>query len=189
MKRIILASTSPRRQELMQKLGVPFEIIPGDYEEDMTLAMPPHELAKFLSLGKARAVADKEQGVIIGSDTFISFEDKVLGKPHTAEKAKEVLSMLRGKQHSVLTGHAIIDTETGKIINDAVEAKIFFRDYSDQEIDDYIATGEPLERAAGYAIQGGGKIFVEKIEGDYDTVVGLPVTEIEQALKNLGVSA
>ncbi len=188
MKRIILASTSPRRQELMAKLGIPFKVIPGDYEEDMTLNMPSLELAKFLSLGKAQSVAGKEQGIIIGSDTFLAFEDKVLGKPHTAEKAKEVLIALRGKQHSVLTGYAVIDTETGTVINDVVEAKVFFNNYSDQDIDSYIATGEPLERAGGYAIQGGGAGFVEKVEGDYDSIVGLPVKDIAVALKGLGIS-
>ncbi|MEI6316437.1 MAG: nucleoside triphosphate pyrophosphatase [bacterium] len=183
-RKIILASTSPRRKELLAKTGLAFEICPGDYEEDMTLQMEPKELAKFLSLGKAQSVVSKfPDALIIGSDTFLSFEDKVLGKPHTPEKAKEMLQMLRGNMHSVLTGYAIIDTKNNKIINDVVETKVCFKNYSDQEIDEYIATGEPLERAGGYAIQEIGKKLVEKIDGDLDSAIGLPVKNILESLK------
>jgi septum formation protein len=187
-KKIILASTSPRRKELLAKTGLQFDIIAGNYEEDMTLSLPPMELAKFLSKGKAESVAKNHPGIIIGADTFIAFENKVLGKPHTPERARETLSMLRGKQHSVITGYAVIDTETGKVINDAVETKVFFRNYSDEEMDAYIATGEPLDKAAAYAIQSGGAAFVEKIEGDYDSIVGLPVANIIEVLKGFGVA-
>ncbi len=183
-RKIILASTSPRRKQLLEKTGLVFEICHGDYEEDMTLKMEPKELAKFLSLGKAQSVISKfPDALIIGSDTFIAFEDKVLGKPHTPEKAKEMLQMLRGKQHSILTGYAIIDTKNNKIINDVVETKVFFKNYSDQEIDEYIATGEPLERAGAYALQELGARLIEKIEGDRDSAIGLPVENILQSLK------
>ena len=188
-KRIILASTSPRRKELLSKTGLEFEVISGDYEEDMTLPMSPKELVKFLSRGKAESVAKKYKGIIIGADTFIAFDNKVLGKPHTAEKARATLAMLRGKQHSVLTGFTIIDTESGKSFSDVVEATVTFRNYSDEEIEAYVSTGEPLDRAAAYAIQGGGAAFVEKIEGDYDGIVGLPVTAVTEALKEFGVNA
>ncbi len=183
-RKIILASTSPRRKQLLEKTGLHFEIFPGNYEEDMTLPMAPRELAKFLSKGKAESVVSRfPDALIIGADTFISFESKVLGKPHTAEKAKEMLSMLRGKQHSVLTGFAVIDTKSGKIINDVVETKIYFKNYLDKEIDDYIATGEPLDKAGAYTLQGIGEKLIEKIEGDRDSAIGLPVDHVLKALK------
>ena len=150
----------------------------------MTLQMPPKELAKFLSLGKAQSIVSKyPDALIIGSDTFIAFEDKVLGKPHTAEKAKEMLQMLRGKSHSILTGFAVIDTKNDKTINDVVETKIYFKNYSDQEIDEYIATGEPLDKAGAYALQELGAALIEKMEGDRDSAIGLPVKNILEALK------
>ena len=186
-KRIILASTSPRRKELLAKTGLSFEIIPGDYEEDMTLPMPPHDLAKHLSKGKALSVAENHEGIIIGADTFIVLDDKVLGKPHTKEKAKETLSMMRGREHSVVTGFTLIDTDSMTIISDISEGKVLFRNYSDDEMNAYIETGEPLERAGAYAIQGGGAAFVEKVEGDYDGIVGLPVKDIVEALRKFGV--
>ncbi len=186
-KRIILASTSPRRKELLSKTGIPFEIIPGDYEEDMTLPMAPLELAKHLSLGKAESVARKEQGVVIGSDTFIVLDDKVLGKPHTPERAREMLTMMRGREHRVVTGYAVIDTETGKIISGVSDNTILFKNFSDEIMDAYIATGEPLDRAGSYAIAEGGAQLVEKYEGDYEGIIGLPVRDVVRALQELGV--
>ncbi len=188
MKTIILASTSPRRKELLAKTGVDFEVLAGDYEEDMTLPLSPLELAKHLSLGKAESVAkDNPDAVVIGADTFVAFGEHVLGKPHTKEKAKEMLQMLNGKQHSIITGFSIVHKSAGKIVSEAIEAKVYFRNLTESEIDEYISTGEPLDRAGGYAIQGGGAKFVEKIEGDYDTIVGLPVIEVVKALKEFGI--
>lgn len=185
-RKIVLASTSPRRKELLEKTGVIFEICPGDYEEDMTLSMEPKELAKFLSKGKAESVVSKfPDALIIGSDSFIAHNDIVLGKPHTAEKAKEMLQMLRGTNHSILTGYAVIDTKNNKMINDVSETKVYFRNYDDSEIDEYIATGEPLDRAGAYAIQGLGGRLVDRYEGDYDSAVGLPVKKILEALNEL----
>lgn len=189
MKNIILASTSPRRKQLLEQVGVKFDIEPSSYEEDMTLDMSPIELAKHLSLGKAKAVADKHTGenaVVIGSDTFISYKDKVLGKPHTAEKAKEMLNMLSGQQHQVITGYSLIDCASGEIISEAEVIEVYFRDLSEEEIDAYIATGEPLDRAGAYAIQEKGALLVRKIDGDYFALVGLPVGPVTLGLKKLG---
>ena len=183
-RKIVLASTSPRRKELFEKTGLAFEVCPGDYEEDMTLPMVPKELAKFLSLGKAQSVVSKfPDALIIGSDTFIAFEDKVLGKPHTPERAKEMLQMLCGKEHSIFTGYALIDTKNGKTINDAIEVKVYFKNYSEQEIDEYVTTGEPLDKAGAYALQKIGAKLIERIEGDRDSAIGLPVTDILKSLK------
>jgi septum formation protein len=187
-RKIILASTSPRRIELLTKAGVEFEAVASDYEEDMTLPMDPKELAKFLSRGKALAVAKNyPDAIIIGGDTFIAFDGKILGKPHTPERAREMLHMLSGHTHSVISGFTVIDTKNGKVISDAEEAYITFKNLSSQEIDDYIRTDEPLKRAGAYAIQTIEKTFIEKWEGDYDAIVGLPTSRVLEALKDLGV--
>lgn len=188
MKKIILASTSPRRKELLAKTGLTFEVMPSSYEEDMNLNLPPMDLAKHLSLGKAEAVASENpDSVVIGADTFIAFEDKVLGKPHTPEKAKEMLNMLSGKQHSVITGFAIVEKQSGQVVSRAVECKVFFRNLSEEEIDTYIATGEPIDRAGAYAIQGEGGKLVDHFEGDFDTIVGLPVQDVLKELQKFNL--
>ena len=188
MRKIILASTSPRRKELLEKTGLPFEIVASNYEEDMTLVLPPHELAKHLSKGKADAVAqDYKDAIIIAADTFIVFGDKILGKPHTPKKAKETLAMLSGGTHSIITGFTIIDTQTGKNISRTTETKVHFRKLIIEEIDAYVATGEPLDKAGAYGIQGLGSELVDKIEGSFSNVVGLPVEEVMVALKDFGI--
>ncbi len=190
MRKIILASTSPRRKELLAKTGLQFEAVSSDYEEDMTLPLPPDELIKFLSKGKAESVAKSyDDAIIIGGDTFIYFDGQVLGKPYTPERAKEMLKMLSGNEHSVFTGFTIIDTKNYKTVSEAIEAKIKFKDLTDKEIDDYIATEEPLTRAGSYAIQTVEKTFIESFNGDYNAIVGLPVDDLMKALKYFGVSA
>ncbi|OGI83132.1 septum formation protein Maf [Candidatus Nomurabacteria bacterium RIFCSPLOWO2_01_FULL_33_17] len=189
MKKVILASTSPRRKELFEKTGIPFEIVASSYEEDMTLDMSPKDLAMFLSKGKAESVAnDNPDAIVIGADTFIAFEDKVLGKPHTKERAKEMLSILSGKQHFIITGFTIIEKSSGKLISKAVESKILLKNLTEKEIEDYIATGEPLDKAGAYAVQGLGANLIEKIEGDYSNILGLPVDEVLEALKEFEVN-
>lgn len=188
MRKIILASTSPRRKDLLEKTGLLFEIATSNYEEDMTLRLPPHELAKHLSKGKAVAVArDYTDAVIIAADTFIIFGDKILGKPYTSEKAKETLAMLSGSTHSIITGFTILDTKSGKNISHTTETKVHFRKLTTEEIDAYVATGEPLDKAGAYGIQGLGSELVDKIEGSFSNVVGLPVEEVMVALKDFGI--
>ncbi len=189
-RKIILASTSPRRRELLESTGVVFEVEAGNYEEDMTLPLPPRDLAMFLSRGKAESVAASHpDAIIIAADTFIAHEGAVLGKPHTEDRAREMLRMLSGKAHTVVTGFTIIDTSDGKTVSDAIESTVYFKVLQDQEIDEYIATGEPLERAGAYAIQGIGKKFIEKYEGDYASIIGLPVGAVVAVLKEWGVTS
>ena len=189
MKKIILASSSPRRKDLLSQIGIKFEIDPSNYEEDMTLKMSPSELAKHLSLGKAKDVAQRHKNaIIISGDTFCAIDNEVLGKPHTAEKAKEMLQKLNGKTHSIITGFSIIDTDTNKQISKSVETKVYFRAVTDKEIDAYIATGEPLEFAGAYAMQYLGGLFIEKIEGDYFNIIGLPILPLAIELKDFGIN-
>lgn len=188
MRKIILASSSPRRKELLAKTGLTFVVDPGDYEEDMTLALKPIELAKVLSRGKAESVARQHKdAVIIGADTFIAYQGEVMGKPHTSQKAVARLKQLNGKTHSVITGFTIIDTKTGKSISRAVESRVTLKKMTLKEINAYVKIGEPLERAAGYAIQELGSIFVEKVEGDFFSVIGLPIYALVQELKKFSV--
>lgn len=188
MKKIILASTSPRRKMLMEILEIPFEVMASEYEEDMTLPMPPGELVKHLSFGKAQAVAKKVQNaIVIGSDTFILCEGQVLGKPHASERAKEMLRMLSGKKHTIYSGLAMIDTDSGKTITDVSTTDVYFADMSDEEIDWYVKTKEPLDKAGGYALQEKGSAFIKRIDGDYQAAIGLPLRLVVKYLKQFGV--
>ena len=186
MKKIILASGSPRRKDLLTDAGIKFDVDVSDYEEDMTLDLPPHELAKYLSAGKARAVAGRyKDAIIVAADTFVVLKGEVLGKPHTKEKAKEMLEKLSGQIHSIVTGFTIIETATGKIISEAHESKLYFREILPEEIDEYVDSGEPLDKAGAYAVQGGGGKFVEKIEGDYTNIIGIPMKAFLERLKQI----
>jgi septum formation protein len=187
MKKLILASTSPRRRQLLAKIGIPFVVLQSDYEENMSLPLSPHELVQHLSQGKAEAVAKNlMEGCVIGADTVVVFEGKIMGKPHIPKRAREMLKALSGKENSIVTGFTILDCDQKRSISDSEETRIFFRPLSDEEIEHYIATGEPLERAGAYSIQEGAADFVERYEGDYDNAVGLPVSKIASCLKQFG---
>ena len=188
MRKIILASTSPRRKELLAKTGLKFRVVPSDYEEDMSLKLPPKELAKVLSMGKAEAVAKKyKDAIVIGADSFISFHGHVLGKPHTRARAKAMLALLNGKMNEVVTGFSIIDTRTGKHISRVVVSRVYLRKMTGREIDAYVRTGEPLERAGAYSAQERGSVFVKKIDGDLFAAIGLPVYDLVSELRKFGV--
>ena len=189
MKRIVLASASPRRRELLEQIGLLFEVEPSDYEEDVASRSEPHEMAKELSLGKARAAARKRRdALIIAADTFVVLGDRILGKPHTNSEAGEMLRALNGKAHSVITGFTILDTESGKVLSGSVETKVHMRKLTLGEIDSYVRSKEPLDKAGAYAIQGLGAVFVERIEGDYFNVIGLPLSALAEALKEFGIN-
>jgi septum formation protein len=188
MKKIILASSSPRRKEFFSKLRLPFEIHHSDYEEDMTLDMPPVELAKFLSLGKAESVAVKNSdAIIIAADTFVVFENKFLGKPKSETEAKEMLKMLSGKENDIVTGVTIIDPQTKIQVSFHDTTKVFIQELSDEIIDNYIKTGEPMDKAGAYAIQELGAILIERIEGDMFNAMGLPLRRLVKELEKFGV--
>ena len=188
-RKIILASASPRRKEILGKTGLKFSVDAGDYKEDMDLALKPRQLARFLSSEKAKAVAVKyASALVIAADTFIVFQGSLLGKPHTREEARRMLTLLNGRQHSVLTGFTVIDTRTGKKLSRSVETKVFFKKMTGQEIESYVKTGEPLDKAGAYAIQGFGAVLVKKIEGDYFNVMGLPLRSLTGVLRKFGVS-
>ncbi len=154
----------------------------------MLPGMNPRFLARRLSSEKAKTVAKKyRDALIIAADTFIVYRDHLMGKPHTEKEAIRMLGLLNGRSHSVVTGLTIIDTETGKIVSRSVETKVWFRKLTKKEILSYVRTGEPLDKAGAYAIQGLGSLIVEKIEGDYFNVIGLPLSALAEALKKFGV--
>ena len=187
-KEIILASASPRRKELLESIGLQFKVDPADYKEDMNLKLSPHELARAVSLEKAKSVAGKyNNAIIIAADTFVIIRGQLLGKPHTEEEAKRMLVLLDSATHSVITGFTILDTDTGKKISRSVETKVTFKKLTKKEIDAYVKTKEPLEKAGAYAIQGLGSILVKRIEGDYFNVIGLPLCPLVECLAEFGI--
>ena len=188
MKTIILASASPRRKEILEKTGLKFKVDASDYEEEINYSLRPHELARFLSREKAKAIVNKyTNALIIAADTFIVFKDKILGKPHTEEEAKRMLNMLNNNTHSVITGFTIIDTNDNKKLSGSVETKVCFKKLTMKEIESYIKSKEPLDKAGAYAIQGLGAVIVKKIEGDYFNVMGLPLSTLMESLKKFGI--
>ena len=183
MTRIILASKSPRRKELLSLLDLPFEVIVSDIEEYIDYDNDLVKEIEKLSYQKAKAVFDDNpDALVIGSDTIVKIGNVALGKPHTPEKAKEMLKMLSGHTHEVVTGVTILygdRKETFSTVN-----KVTFYELSQSDIDDYVATGEPLDKAGAYAIQGKGGKFIRSIDGDYYSIVGLPIGELHRRLKN-----
>ncbi|MFA5987819.1 MAG: Maf family protein [Candidatus Paceibacterota bacterium] len=187
-KKIILASTSPRRHSLAQQMGLEFEVVPSDYEEDMSMDLTPDKLAMALAYGKAKNVADRlTDGVVLGIDTFVLFEGKKLGKPKSEEDAFQMLKSFSGKFQEVYSGVALIDCTTGKEIADYEVTKIKFREMDDSEIKKYIKTGEPMDKAGAYGIQGLSSVFIEKVDGCYSNIVGFPIYNIYKNLKKIGV--
>jgi septum formation protein len=185
---LILASASPRRRELLEKIGLTFQVDPSDYPEDLNSNVSPEELVKSISLGKAQAVAPKyPDAIIIAADTVGVLNGKILGKPHSAEQARAMLQSMSGKSHQVITGLTVIDTINHKYITRVIESQVYFKKLSQSEIDSYVKTGEPLDKAGAYAIQGLGSIIVEKIVGDYYNVMGLPLNVLAESLKELGL--
>ena len=188
MKTIILASASPRRKELLEQIGLKFEVEPSNYEENLNSELEPRELAKSLSLKKAELVArNRKDALVIAADTFVVLEGKILGKPQTETIARKMLEAISGKQHSVITGFTIIDTGSHKALSRSVATKVYIRKLTSNEIDAYVKSKEPLDKAGAYAIQGLGSVIVEKIEGDYFNVVGLPLSALSESLKEFGI--
>jgi septum formation protein len=183
---IILASQSPRRSQLLKQIGITFSVHPSGIHEEIDTASSFIENVKRLSLHKAEDIANiKSNGIIVGSDTIVVIDQSVLGKPNSQENAIEMLKKLSGKTHTVYTGFALVDVQTKKTYSDHDETEVTFRDLHDDEIVSYVTTGSPMDKAGAYGIQDDfGAVFVKKINGDYYTVVGLPLSKFYTALKN-----
>jgi septum formation protein len=176
---LILASKSPRRKELLSMITKDFEIKSADVDETLPQGIAPDKAVEYLSKIKAQPF---ENGVdtIIGADTVVAIDNKILGKPSNQQEAYDMLSLLSGKVHSVFTGVTVIKPEG--TVTFSVETKVEFFELSQQEIFDYIATGECMDKAGSYGIQGGGALFVKRINGDYLNVVGLPISTLNKYL-------
>jgi septum formation protein len=184
MKKLILASKSPRRIKILRDAGFEFEIIPAEIDEENYEHLSPLEMVKTLSRLKAEKVAKfNPNAIIIGSDTTINLNGKVISKPNDLENAFRMLKSLSGSTHEVITAYTIIDTKHNKIETDSEIAKVFFRDLNDEEINKYINSINVLGFAGAYGIQDGADKFVKKIEGDFLNIVGLPTKAIEKLKK------
>lgn len=189
-EQIVLASASPRRRELLTQIGLKFRVVPSRAEELVLPDETPEEHVIRLSIDKASDVAAQneiEGRWFIGSDTIVLCDGQILGKPEDDRHAAQMLRMLSGQEHRVLSGYAILDRQTGEQRAEAVSTRVRFRELTDAEIARYIASGEPADKAGAYAIQGLGVCFVAEIEGSYTNVVGLPLCRLTLALKELGV--
>jgi len=188
MKNIVLASSSPRRKEILEKTGLSFIVDPSNFEENMDQNLEAKELVKTLSLGKAKDVAQRHpNSIIIAADVIITFEGKIFGKPKTKERTIEMLTEINGKCHSAITGFSIIDTTNDKTVTKSVETKVYFRNLTAKEIENYVNSGESINCAGGYTIQGKGAMLIRKIDGDYYNVLGLPLCELVVNLKDFGI--
>lgn len=184
MQPLILASSSPRRQELLKLLQIPFQSIPANVNEDFSEKMNADEIVKELALRKAVEVATHHQDHwVIGSDTIVVLEEKILGKPVDRTDAKATLKKLSGNTHEVFTGVAIVYGHNQTVFVE--KTKVTFWNFSESDIEQYLDSGEPFDKAGSYGIQGYGSLFVKKIEGDYFSVVGLPVSKLARELKRL----
>lgn len=188
MKNIILASTSPRRKALLESAGLEFQVVHSPYEEDITLYSDPHTMVHEFSRAKARALREQYGNhLIIAADTIVYFEGVIFGKPKDKEEALSMLLKLQGKTHTVYTGFTILDTETGKEITDVVTTQITLAPLSQREILSYFEKTPLLDKAGAYAIQGYGASFTQKVEGEYSSVVGLPMARLREMLKEFEV--
>jgi len=183
MTAYILASASPRRQELIQLLGLPFRCIPSDVDENVSSHLQPDEIVCTLARRKAMGVMPKQNQptVVVGADTIVVCDDQILGKPTDKGDAKKMLLTLQGKTHRVYTGVCIVDNR-GKEQSFYAMTEVRFYPLSEEEIDVYIESGEPMDKAGAYGIQEKGALLVEKINGDYFNVVGLPIALLARNL-------
>lgn len=187
--KIILASASPRRKELLEMIGLPFTVVPSQVEEPPFTGGAPEEYALALAMAKGEEVAGQvPEGLVIAADTIVVVDEMVLGKPATTEEARRMLRLLSGRTHVVITGVVVREVQTGRTASRAAKTLVTFRPLSSEEIDRYVATGEPMDKAGAYGIQGRGALLVERIEGCYFNVVGLPLVMLGELLQLWGVT-
>jgi septum formation protein len=193
---IYLASSSPRRQELIHMLRLPVYIYPSDVDETITPDTSPEHIVEQLSLRKAAVVRERllraadvpaPGGIVLGSDTIVVLDGRVLGKPECAEQAREMLSALQGRTHEVLTGIALMDLYSDHSLVRHRVTKVTMKSLSPHQIDGYIATGEPMDKAGSYAIQGLGATLIDSIDGCYFNVVGLSIALLSDMLGEMGI--
>lgn len=179
----ILASQSPRRRELMGIIGVPFVVRVADIDETMDKTLPPQDEVARVSRKKAEAIPREPEDVVIAADTIVVCDHEILGKPRDARDACRMLRMLSGRDHQVMTGLTVLHGDTVRVTTQITD--LHFRELSDREIERYVATGDPMDKAGSYGIQSGGALFAEKMVGDYYNVMGLPVCKLYELLREV----
>ncbi len=185
--KLILASSSPRRSELLQKAGIEFEIIPSSANEYMDPALSPPENARVIALRKAETVAKRFPArLTLAADTFVVLQNEILQKPKDESAARDMLHRLSEKEHSVYTGVAIVNFGEELFWSDVIESKVKFKKVSSQAIDEYVRGGEPMDKAGAYAIQGGAKEWIESYSGSLSNIIGLPMETVREELSRLG---
>lgn len=177
---LILASASPRRKALLSLFGIPFTVRAADIDETMDPEKPPFDEVARVSRLKALAVRREEEDVVIAADTIVVCQGKVLGKPHSEAEAASMLRLLSGRDHQVMTGCTILFGNRAETFTEVTS--LHFRPLSEKEIQKYVQSGEPMDKAGSYGIQGGAALFCEKLEGDYYNVMGLPVCRLYETL-------
>ncbi|MBN1888748.1 MAG: septum formation protein Maf [Thermoflexales bacterium] len=187
---LILASGSPRRKELLVRLGLPFTVALSGVAEECADGLSPLELVQTLACTKAKAVAATlTEGLVIGADTIGALDGLILGKPLDEDDARRMLRMLAGRPHQVISGIAVVDAAGKRLETGTVTTQVTMRAYTGREIDEYVASGEVMDKAAAYAIQGLGAALVERVEGCYNNVVGFPLCEVAALLSRFGLTA
>ena len=180
---LILASQSPRRRELLGLFRRPFIIRVADIDEAMDPSLPPYDEVARVSRAKAEAVSRQADDIVVAADTIVVCEGRTLGKPHSEAEAAEMLRLLSGRDHQVMTGMTVLRGEASVTCTEVTD--IHFRPLSEKEIESYIATGEPMDKAGAYGIQGGAALFAQRMVGDYYNVMGLPVCRLYEILTQL----
>ncbi|MFW6007358.1 MAG: Maf family protein [Halanaerobiales bacterium] len=187
--KIVLASSSPRRKELLNQLGLDFTIIPGNINEEKYINFSPENTVVSLAQAKVKDAAGLvEDTVIIGADTIVVYEDEIIGKPENEKEAKKILLKLSGNKHEVYTGLAVMSTFEDKVLVECDVTEVYMRKLSKEQINNYIKSGEPLDKAGSYGIQGIGGILVEEIRGSFYTVVGLPIHKLALMLDEFSIN-
>lgn len=185
---IVLASASERRQELLKRIVKEFEIKVGNFNEDsVKYEGDLEEYVINIAIGKGKSILQEvnENSIVISADTIVVKGDKILGKPKDKKDARNMLNLLKGTSHWVYTAIVVVNTSNGKIEKQCIKTKVYFSDLLEEEINSYIETGEPLDKAGAYGIQGFGGVFVKGIEGCYYNVVGLPLNAVKELLDNV----
>ncbi len=186
-ERLILASASPRRAELLHLLGLDFEIIPSHMDETSKYGEAPSDHVLRLSLEKADQIAALfPEALVLGADTVVVIDGLVLGKPKTQSEARQMLIALGGREHIVYTGFSLIQKRKNLQVSQVVKSAVLFKDIPGDEISWYVSSEEPYDKAGGYAVQGMGAFFIREIRGSYTNVMGLPLSEVVETLKELG---
>ena len=180
---IILASQSPRRRELLRLFGLPFTICVADIDETMDVGKDPAEEVARVSRCKALATVREDDALVIAADTIVVCQGKVLGKPHSPEEAEQMLRLLSGRDHQVMTGVTVLRGHEERVFTEITD--LHFRELTEKEIRRYVRSGEPMDKAGAYGIQGGAALFCQCMTGDYYNVMGLPVCRLGQVLKEL----